>query len=151
MAYTDQSRAKMFRKHYSQIPAVYFAMKEFLRQNGMYVPLSVSFLNLTASRSYRIYNVLGFEAKERFWDMLHNEYAENLGWQNRETEEFEEKDVCEFVANVILYTHKQYKKRLAKGHRLDLDKLAARFKNAKIKKRLLAFFRALTFRKRKKV
>lgn len=143
--YTDQARAKMFRKHYSQVLVAYLAMKEFLRQHGMYAPLSTSFLNLTASRCYRIYNVLGSDAKEHFWDMLHGEYAENLGWQGREAEEFIEKDVCEFVASVILYTHKQYKKRVSKGHHLNLDRLTATFKNNKIKKKFSAFFRAITF------
>lgn len=143
--YTDQSRAKMFRKYYAQVLVAYLAMKEFLRLNGMYAPLSTSFLNLTASRCYRIYNVLGSDSKEQFWDMLHEEYSESLGWNGKETEDFEESDVCEFVASVILYTHKQYKKRLAKGYRLDLDRLAAAFKNNGLRKK----FRALFFRKRR--
>lgn len=148
--YTDQSRAKMFRKYYSQIPVAYSHMKEFLRQRGMYAPLSTSFLNLTASRCYKIYNILGFDAKENFWDMLNSEYAEKLGWQNREAEEFEEREVCEFVANIILYTHKQYKKRVAKGHRLNLNRLKATCKNNSFKKKLGAFFAKVTFRKKKK-
>ena len=146
--YTDQARVKMFRKHYSQVLVVYLAMKEFLRQNGMYAPLSVAFLNLTAGRCYRIYNVLGSDSKEHFWDMLHTKYAEELGWLSREAEDFEEKDVCEFVANVILYNHKQYKKRISKGHRLDLDRLASTFKNDKIKKKIRAFFAAFSFKKK---
>ncbi len=148
--YTDQARAKLFRKYYSQVPLAYFEMKEFLRQNGMYSPLSTSFLNLTASRCYKIYNILGFEAKEHFWNMLHAEFSEKLGWHGREADEFEEKDVCEFVANVILYSHKQYKKRVAKGHRINIDKLSSIFKNKKIKKKFSAFFAKLTLRKKKK-
>ena len=147
--YTDQSRVKMFRKYYSQALVVYGAMKEFLRQNGMYSPLSTAFLNLTASRCYRIYNVLGFDAKEQFWNMLHSEYAESLGWQGRAAEDFEEADVCDFVANVVLYTHHQYKKRLAKGYRIDLDRLAEIFKNDKIKKKIRTFFTAVTFRRKR--
>ena len=147
--YTEQSRAKQFRKYYAQVPSVYFEMKEFLRQNGMYAPLSTSFLNLTASRFYRVYNVLGAEAKEKFWDMLHGEYAEKLGWKGREAEDFEESDVCEFVANIILYNHKQYKKRLAKGRQIDLDRLASLFKNNEFKKKLGVFFKKLSFRKKK--
>ena len=147
--YTDQARAKMFRKHYSQALVAYLAMKEFLRQNGMFSPLSTSFLNLTASRCYRIYNVLGSDAKEHFWNMLHSEYAEALGWQGRAAEDFEEADVCEFVASVILYAHKQYKKRIAKGHRLDLDRLTSTFKNNKIKKKFCSVFAILRFKKKK--
>ena len=148
--YTDQARAKMFRKHYPQVLFVYLEIKEFLRQNGMYAPLSTAFLNMTANRCYRIYNVLGSDAKEHFWNMLSEKYAEELGWNNREAEDFDEKDVCEFVANVILYTHKQYKKRVAKGYHLNLDNLTAIFKNNKIKKKLRAFFMAISFRRRKK-
>ena len=82
--------------------------------------------------------------------MLNGEYAEVLGWQNRDAAEFEEKEVCEFVANVILYNYKQYKKRVAKGHRLNLEKLNARFKNNKLKKNFRAFFSKITFRKKEK-
>ena len=148
--YSDQSRAKMFRKYYSQIPFAYLKIKEFLMHNGMYAPLSTSFLNLTASRCYKIYNVLGFESKDNFWDLLHGEYAEKLGWQNRDAEEFEEKEVCEFVANVILYSYKQFKKRVAKGHQLNLERLESTFKNNRIKKNLCAFLAKITFMKKKK-
>lgn len=147
--YSDQARAKTFRKHYSQVLSVYLAMKEFLRQNGMYSPLSTSFLNLTASRCYRIYNVLSSDAKESFWNVLHSEYAEGLGWQGREADEFYEKEVCAFVANVILYSHRQYKRRVAKGIRLNLDRLKGTFKN-NFWKKLGAFFTSVSLRKRKK-
>ena len=147
--YTDQSRAKTFRKHYAQVLFVYLKMKEFLRQNGMYSPLSTSYLNLTASRCYRIYNVLGSDSKEKFWNMLHDEYAESLGWQGREADEFSEKEVYDFVANVILYTHKQYKKRVAKGIHLNLNRLKGTFKNSFWKK-IGAFFASFSLRKKKK-
>ena len=147
--YTDQARAKMFRKHYSQVLFVYLEIKEFLRQNGMYAPLSTAFLNMTASRCYRIYNILCSDSKEHFWNMLNDKYAEDLGWNDRETEDFEEKEVCEFVANVILYTHKQYKKRVEKGHHLNLDKLTAVFKNNSSKKKFRSFFSCFAFRRKK--
>ena len=148
--YTDQSRAKMFRKYYSQVPVAYLKIKEFMTHNGMYAPLSSSFLNLSASRCYKIYNLLGSDAKEHFWDMLHSEFAEQLGWQGRDTDDFEELDVCEFAANVLLYTYKQYKKRIAKGHYLNLDRLRVILKNAHTKKKIRAFFSFLRFRKKKK-
>ena len=138
--YTDQSRSKMFRKHYAQVLNVFFEIKEFLRHNGMYAPLSTSFLNLTAGRAYRIYNILGFEAKETFWNMLHEGMVYELGWNDREADDFEEQDVCEFVANLVLYNHKQYKKRLAKGRRLSFDKLAILFGSGKMKKKIRSFF-----------
>ncbi len=148
--YSGQSRAKQFKKYYTQVLFVYLKIKEFLMHKGMYAPLSSSFLNISASRCYKIYNILGSDAKENFWDLLHCEYAEGLGWHGNEAEAFDEEEVCEFCANIELYTHKQYKKRLAKGHRLDLGRLGTTFKNAKRRKKLRSFFAALSIRKKKK-
>ena len=72
--------------------------------------------------------------------MLNLEYAEKLGWQNREPEEFEDAEVCEFVAGVLLYTHKQHKKRVAKGHHVNVDRLSASLKNKKLKNMICSLF-----------
>ena len=122
--YSDQSRAKLFRKYYSQVPTVYMKIKEFLMQNGMYVPLANSFLNLSASRCYKIYNLLWNDAKGDFWDMLHEGYADAFGWFSHEPEDFESREVSDFAANVGLYTHAQYVKRLDRGRELNLDKMS---------------------------
>ena len=148
--YSGQSRAKQFKKYYPQVLLVYLKIKEFLMHKGMYAPLSSSFLNISASRCYKIYNILGSDAKENFWDLLHCEYAEKLGWHGSEAEAFDEAEVCEFCANIELYPHKQYKKRLAKGHKLDLDRLGTTFKNAKRRKRMRSFFASLSMRKKNK-
>ena len=78
--YSDQSRSKLFRKYYSQVPVVYLSVKEFLVQHGMYIPLSRSFLNFSVSRCFKIYNLLWNDAKADFWNMLHSGYADSLGW-----------------------------------------------------------------------
>lgn len=122
--YSEQSRAKLFRKYYSQVPAVYMKIKEFLMHNGMYVPLANSYLNLSASRCYKIYNLLWSDAKSDFWDMLHGGYADSFGWFRHEAEDFESREVCDFVANVGLYTHAQYVKRLDRGRELNMDKIS---------------------------
>jgi glycosyltransferase involved in cell wall biosynthesis len=147
--YNQQSRAKMFKKHYSQVPLAYYKMKEFLVHNGMYAPLSTSFLNFTVSRCYKIYNILGSDEKEKFWNMLNAEYAEKLGWNGRPAEEYETSDICEFSANVQIYDHDKYKKREEKGHSLNLDRLTAAFKNAKIRKAFRAFFGKLGFKRKR--
>ena len=147
--YADQSRAKMFRKYYSQIPLSYLQIKEFLMHNGMYAPLSSSFLNYSASRCYKIYNILGTDEKESFWNMLHSEYAEKLGWHGKEAEEFEEREVCEFVASIVLYDHNQYCRRVNKGHKLNIDNIDKKLKSAKRKKSFTAFFKTVIFRKKK--
>ena len=118
-------------------------------RQGMYIPLKKGYINFSAGRCYKIYNILWADGKERLWNMLHDECAENLGWQGREADEFFEKEVCAFVANVILYNHKQYKRRVAKGIRLNLDRLKGTFKNSFWKK-LGAFFTSVSLRKRKK-
>lgn len=131
--YSDQSRAKLFRKHYIQVPVVYMKIKEFLVSNGIYVPLAVSYLNLSASRCYKIYNLLWSDAKANFWNMLHDGYAGSFGWYQHESDDFESIDVCDFAANVGLYTHEQYVKRLDKGKELDVDSLTKDTLNRKIK------------------
>jgi hypothetical protein len=148
--YADQARVKMFRKHYSQIPMAYLLIKEFLTHNGMYAPLSRSYLNYSASRCYKIYNILTKDEKESFWNMLHSEYAEKLGWIGKEAEDFDENEVCEFIASIILYEHEQYSRRLEKGHKLNLDNLKAKYKNAKFRKRFWHFFKKITLIKEKK-
>ncbi len=138
--YSEQSRAKMFKKYYSQVPEIYLKAKEFLMSNGMYAPLSVSFLNFSASRCFKIFNILPNDEKEDFWNLLGSKYVEPLGWHGRDAEEYEEVEVCEFVANLEIYKYKQYKKRLIKGHTIGVKKIPKARKNAKIRRRFSAIF-----------
>ena len=138
--YTNQPRNKLFKKYYGQVPVVYTNIKEFLRAHGMYTPLSQSFLNLSASRCYKIYNLLWLDAKEEFWDMLHEQYAEELGWTKAEPEYFESSEVCDFVASVIMYTHKQYIKREDKGLKVKIKNVGRAIKAMQLRKRTKEFF-----------
>lgn len=113
--YSEQSRATLFRKYYGQVPVVYEKVKEFLMQRGMYVPLKRGFLNLSAGRCYKIYNLLWNDGKERLWNMLHSHYATELDWLTIEKTDYEIAEVCQFVANVALYTHEEYLDRTEKG------------------------------------
>ena len=121
--YKDQSRQKLFRKYYEDIPKMFLKVKEFLMKHGMYIPLSKSFLNLSASRCYKTYNLLWHDAKRDFWDILHGGAADSLGWYQHEAEDFDHTEVCDFAANVGLYTHEQYEKRSSGGKRVNIDKL----------------------------
>ena len=139
--YSEQSRAKLFRKYYNNVPEVYLKIKEQLSHQGMYIPLSVSYLNLSASRHYKIYNLLWNDGKEEFWNLLHSGYADALGWYRHAPSDFESLEVYDFVANVGLYTHEQYETRLKKGKALDtenleIDELNKKIKNAKRKEKL---------------
>lgn len=141
--YSEQSRAKLFRKYYHQVPVVYLKIKEHLMQHGMYIPLVRSYLNLSASRCYKIYNLLWSDAKEDFWNMLHNGYADSLDWYKHSADEFESAEVCDFVVNVGLYNHDQYIKRLEKGKSLhtesfDSEGLQKKIKTAKASERFKA-------------
>jgi len=109
--YSEQSRPKMFKKYYTDVPLVYLEIKRFLMQRGIYAPISTSFKNLSASRCYKIYNILWKDAKETFWNLLHDKYTEQLDWNSAEQDEIESSDVRSFIAAVTLYTHKQYVKR----------------------------------------
>ena len=133
--YSDQSRAKLFRKHYAQVPIVYDKIKEHLMHHGMYIPLAKSFLNLSSGRCYKIYNLLWDEAKGEFWNLLHNGYAEKFGWYTHEKTDFESKEVCEFVANVGLYSHDKYIGRNEKGKNIELDRLDKKKINKRIKEK----------------
>nr|MBQ8890905.1 glycosyltransferase [Clostridia bacterium] len=121
--YADQAKKKLFKKYFRQVPEIYARIKDFLMHYGMYTPLSQSFLNLSASRFYKIYNLLWSDAKEEFFDMYHFDYAERLGWTKAHPEEFEAEEVRDFVASVLMYTHKQYARRDGKGKRVKIDRV----------------------------
>ena len=63
--YSQQHRAKIFKKHYDQVPVVYLRVKEFLMRHGMYIPLSKSFLNFSASRCYK-YTIFWYGNRELY-------------------------------------------------------------------------------------
>ncbi len=146
--HNEQSRAKAFAKYYSQVPLVYYKIKEFLMQNGMYAPLFSSYLNLSAGRHYKIYGILSNDAKEKLWNLIHDEYYEKLGWADRRPEDFERAEVFEFVANIQLYTYDQYRKRCEKGRELDEFDIERTYKKEKKKKRFFSFLSVFK-RKRK--
>ena len=91
---------------------------------GMYIPLMKSYLNLSAGRCYKIYNLLWTEAKADFWNMLHFGDAENMEWYRHGPAEFENHDVYDFAVNVGLYTHEQYLKRIEQGLEIEVDELS---------------------------
>ncbi len=139
--YSDQSRAKLFKKHYNKVPDVYLKIKEFLTKNGTFIPLELSYLNLSASRCYKIYNLLSGDAKEDFWNILHSGGAGSLGWYKYAPQDFDDIDVYIFVANVGLYTHEQYEVRKKRGNELhgdelEQDTLAKKMKQAQRKEKI---------------
>ena len=155
--YSDQSRSKLFKKYYAQVPVVYLKVKDFLSQHGMYIPLSRSFLNFSVSRCFKIYNLLWNDAKSDFWDMLHSGYADSLGWFQHESSDFESEELCDFAVNVGLYEHSQYEKRRNKGRKIKADKVTTPWlqkhiksarKSEKIKSAFSRFF--AKFKRRKK-
>ena len=139
--YSEQSRARLFRKYYGQVPFVYKKLKRFLMARGMYVPLKKGFLNLSAGRCFKIYNLLWAEGKEELWNMLHDEYVQELEWLIHDKTAFESVEVCEFVANVALYTHEEYLERTDRGMCIVVEELEENEisdkvqKNQKISKR----------------
>lgn len=147
--YSDQSKNRLFKKYYNQIPTLYAKIKEFLRGHGMYAPLSQSFLNLSTSRCFMIYNVLWRDAKDVFWTMLHEEYAEVLGWTLASPEEFEREDVRDFTANVIMYTHSQFEKREDKGLKVRIASVAHAIKANRKRRQKKEFFKKLFGKKDK--
>ena len=154
--YSDQHRAKLFKKYYTQVPVVYMRIKDFLTHHGMYIPLMRAFINFSAGRCYKIYNLLWADAKSSFWDLLHSGYADSLGWFKQPASDFEDTSVAEFAASVGLYTHKQYVKRVSHGvhvkpERITLSAMKKRIKNVKIKEKINAFFEGRKNHKKQKM
>ena len=77
-------------------------------------------MNLTASRCFKIYNLLWADAKEEFYTMLHEEFAERMGWSEIAAEEYTDPAVCRFAATVQMYTYEQSRRREARGRRPSL-------------------------------
>ena len=121
--YSEQARTRLFKKYYAQAPKTYADIKRFLMHHGMYLPLSVSYVNLTASRCFRIYNLLWADAKAEFYTMLHDEYAEQMGWSEIAAEDYTDPAVCRFAATVQMYTYEQAGRREAKGLKLSFASL----------------------------
>jgi len=137
--HSEQSRAKMFKKHYSQVPLVYSRIREFLTQNGMYAPLSRSYLNLSASRCYKMFNLLSGDSKENLWNILHEDASDKLDWQGRAADDFESEDVCKFVSDVCRYRYKDYKRRESRAEKINESKPASNGE----KRGIFAFFKGL--------
>ena len=138
--YSNQSRARTFKKYYSQVPEVYLKIKEFLMRGGMYQPLYRAFLNLSASRCYHVFNLLDSGSREKFWKLLNEEYYQKLDWHEHSAEDFDKPDVCEFIVNMELYTYKQYLKRCSLGKHINQDKMDVKIKQGHRLRRLREFF-----------
>lgn len=121
--YKEQARNRLFRKYYAQAPKMYACIKDFLMQHGMYLPLSVSFVNLTAGRCFKIYNLLWADAKAEFYAMLHEGLAEQMGWSEIAAEDYSDPAVCRFAATVQMYTYEQSRRREARGRKLSFASL----------------------------
>ncbi len=142
--HSEQSRAKMFDRYYSQVPDVYLKIQEFLMQHGMYAPLSRAYLNLTVSRCSKIFELLSDENREKFWTMLHEEYAKLFGWLDKDRSEFETDGNAEFALLVQLYTYREYVTGIKKGKKLGKNPEIVKHKN-----KLKGFFAKLFCRKKK--
>lgn len=79
--------------------------------------------------------------------MLHNRYAEELGWLTIDKTSYENEDVCQFVANVALYTHAEYVDRESRGMRINVSELEKDEISNKVKERLKGEQRKENFKK----
>ena len=152
--YKEQAREKLFRKYYAQAPKMYADIKAFLMQHGMYLPLSVSFVNLTASRCFKIYNLLWADAKREFYTMLNEGLAEQMGWSEVAAEDYTDPAVCRFAATVQMYSYEQSKRREARGRKLSFESLkqwmARKRKNRRKEPGYLASLLSRIFKRKKK-
>ena len=145
--YTEQSRARLFRKYYSQVPVVYKKLKDFLMQRGLYIPLKKGYLNFSAGRCFRIYNLLWDDGKERLWNLLHEEYYAEFNWHQHEKTDFESLEVYEFVANVALYSYSEYLERMEQGKNIDVEQLDKEKMNKQIEQNVKISRRRMVWNK----
>ncbi len=149
--YSEQSRATLFRKYYGQVPVVYKKIKDFLKRQGMYIPLKKGFFNFSTNRCFKLYNILWADGKERLWNMLHDQYIAELEWLSFDKSDFESAEVCEFVANAALYSYAEYIARSEKGESVDVEVLEDGEitkkvnKNQKISKRRAIWNKIMSF------
>lgn len=140
--YSEQARNKMMKKYYTRVPDIYANIKEFMMHNGMYAPLSKGFLNLSASRCYKLYHLLSPDRRAAFWRILHEDYAERLGWTEHAAEDYENQDVAAFCADVELYSYERYLREKAAGT-VSLRRAKALLESFRRSKRLKAFLHGL--------
>ena len=145
--YSEQSRARLFRKYYSQVPVVYKKLKDFLMKRGLYIPLKKGYLNFSAGRCYRIYNLLWDDGKERLWNLLHEEYYAEFNWHQHEKTDFESLEVYEFVANVALYSYSEYLQRMEQGKNIDVEQLDKEKMNKQIEQNVKISRRRMVWNK----
>lgn len=138
--HSEQARARLFKKYFAQVPEVYVKIKEFLMKGGMYEPLYRAFLNLSVGRCSHIYSLLWSDAREDFWNLLHTDYVDLLGWSTATEDVFSSSELCEFCASVVMYDHKQKEKRTERGAKLKLVKIARKIKRSKRLQKIRAFF-----------
>ena len=104
------------------------------------MPLFQSFINLSASRCHNIYSILWSDAKAEFWNLLHYEYAEGLGWAEITAEDIERSDVRSFVSNVLSFSHEQFLRRVKRGRTERLGGVDRAVKDVKIRNKFKRFF-----------
>lgn len=139
--YNDQTRAKLYKKYYNQVPLVYLKIKEFLMKGGMYQPLRRGFFNLSVSRCCFTYNLIPGDVKDNFWNLVREEYSEKLGWHDLPVTEINNEANAEFLSNNLLYTYSQYKKRLLKGAKApEKEKMGVYLDRQKKRDKIKSFF-----------
>ena len=148
--YSEQSKNKLFKKYYMQVPVLYKHVKEFLMHNGVYAPLSTSFLNYSTSRCYKVLNMLWRDAKEEMWNALHTEYAAALGWDQANPDDFEQEEIRDFTACVLMYDYELNERRSDKGLKVEVGRVRQRLNRLAARDRFRKFFGGIFGGKKRK-
>ena len=141
--HSGQTYSKLFAKQFKNVPFVFARIKEFLVSRGTYSPLVRSYLNLSVDRIRNVFNILPSNLKDDFWDLLHKEYIDKLGWRERETSDFDTPELYDFIACVELYTYSDYKKSVRRRALWSDKPEQTSAEVAKRRKRIRSFFRHL--------
>ena len=72
--------------------------------------------------------------------MYHDGYAERLGWDIADADDFEHIEVRDFVANVIMYNYKQYERRERKAKKVRINRVGPYLRLKEKLSKIKAFF-----------
>lgn len=142
--YSQQTRAKEYKKHYDQVPLVFLRIKEFLMKGGMHQPLHKGFFNLSLGKCYHVYELLPDRNKESFWELLRESYVDALGWGELPVSEIRNDLQAQFLSSLLLYTYAQHTARLKRDAKaIPSEKVGTELVKVRKREKIKAFFKKL--------
>ena len=140
--HSEQLRNQVLRKNYDTVITVYGLFRSFLMHHGLYLPLSVSYVNLAAEACYTVLNQLPTDKAEQFWDLLHEyENAERIGFADGLQDFLTDSELRQFVVEVQLYSYRQVQRHPRRFRRLHPSRIPQLLKSVRVREKFRSFFK----------